>query len=82
VPENREGLQGSKLFVVQPAFDEGEDWPESYGTPHLICAESKEAAEAAFPSGEYTALAWVEVYTPEEWFEQGGYPFEGLERPA
>lgn len=37
-------------WVVQPWFDEGDDWPESQGTPHVIEAATREEAKAAFPA--------------------------------
>jgi hypothetical protein len=69
------------MWVVQPMFDEGDDWPESYGTPDLIRAPTREAAEAAFPAERYTGLISIDAYTPEEWFARDGYPIEGLGRP-
>jgi hypothetical protein len=67
-------------WVVQPYFDEGDDWPESSGMPHIIEADTREAATEAFPTHEYTSLAWLDTMTPAEWFERGsGYPLEGLD---
>lgn len=69
-------------WVVQPHFDEGDDWPESTGTPDVIEADTPEAARAEFPVDELTSLAGLSVMTPEEWFARGGYPLEGLERAS
>lgn len=73
--------EAQSKWVCQPWFDEGEGYPEQPGTPHVIEAATREAALAAFPVGEYTALSWVDVMTPAEWFKSGGgYPLEGIDR--
>lgn len=75
---------GQHKWVCQPWFYEGEDYPESSGTPTLIEAPTREAAfeeaRAVFEA-ELTSLSDIHTMTPEEWFAQGGYPFEGLDRP-
>jgi hypothetical protein len=70
-------------WVCQPWFDEGEHWPEEPGTPDIIEAgtreEAFEKARASF-NDRYTALADIHVMSPDEWFGNGGYPVEGLDR--
>jgi hypothetical protein len=67
------------LWIVQPWFDEGEDYPEESGTPSIIEADTREAAEDAFlAAAKFSSLAYTDVMTPAEWQVRGGYQLPGL----
>lgn len=79
MPHRAKPQPTQRKWVVQPSFYEGEGWDDSEGTPHIIEAATREEAAAAFPVSEYTSLSDVHTMTPEEWFERGGYPLDGLD---